>query len=337
MKRNAMFARIMALLCAVVLLCSIGGVWASFHYDQDVVYPVSQTIELSVFPWTGSDILPEDSESGENHLALIDAIINDPTLGLNTANSTLNQEITDRWTSSSWLDPKRKTIGSMSRWDGGDLDKLFNTESDQLEFLLEFLDEDNDGTVDAYYLYTTNIQLTFSSDNWMQQYTPNIPIGETIYPVYRTRVERNSYGEWSGVETKVGSSKSVWYDAGTVIGGVAKIPSIGYGSDWQEETGSTQFGSSFDTALWTHRNLENTVTVATEETRAYYALQATESGVYTATATSSNCVITVYDQNRSAITTTGTGSSVSWSVTSGTRYYVVIYGELTMSFTVAQQ
>ena len=332
-----MFTKIMVLLCAVLVLFSIGGAYAAFQYDQDEVYPVRQNVTLSVFPWTGSDILPEDSESGENHLALIDAIINDSMLGLNTEDSTLNQEIADRWTSSSWLDPKRKTIGSMSRWDGGDLDELFNTESDQLEFLLEFLDENGDGTVDAYYLYTTNVRLTFTGDNWTQQYTPNIPIGETIYPVYRTRIEQNSYGEWSGTETKLGSSKSVWYDAGTILGGVARIPSIGYGSDWQEQTDAQAFGRDFATALWTHRDRENSVTVATEETQAYYVLQATESGVYTATATSSNCVITVYDENRSAITTTGTGSVVSWSVTSGTRYYVVIQGEVNMSFTVMQE
>ena len=336
MKSHAI--KLLALLCTLLLMLSIGGVSAAWYYDQDEITPVIHELSVEFFPWKGSEVLPEDGNIGENHLKLIDAIINNETLGLNAASSELNASITDRWTStSSFWDPKKNTVGSMSRWDGGNLDNLFGTETSGLEFLLEFIDDDKDGKIDYYYLYTTNIKLTYDTDVWHQNYTPNIPYGKNVTYVFRTKVEKNNYDVWAATDSKLGYATSQKYDAGTVVGGLASIPSFGYGNNWHEITPETIFGDSFTNPLWTHRGLANSVSVDTDKTVAYYAIQSVDNGIYTATPASSKCVITIYGASQNVITTSDKGQAVSWSVTEGTQYFITITGDTTLEYVISLQ
>lgn len=84
-----MIKRFLLPLIALLLVFSVGGVYATWLYAEQSPAPVEQFVDLSlqVFDYPPEEILPggenEDPEIGQNHLALIDLILNDPDYGLN--------------------------------------------------------------------------------------------------------------------------------------------------------------------------------------------------------------------------------------------------------------
>ena len=104
---------------AVALLFSITGVFAAWIYAVRSPDSITTTVEVQLFPWEGSEILPDDVV-GENHKVLIDNIINGTMIdsngklveiGLNNPDSQISEQIADRTS-------KRKyTFGSMDFYD----------------------------------------------------------------------------------------------------------------------------------------------------------------------------------------------------------------------------
>ena len=87
---------------SVVLLLAVlvftGGTYATWYYAGQPSDPADHNLSISIgdFLWEGSGSLPTDDKLGENHVSLIDNIINHPEHGLNANSSYLNEQISDR-------------------------------------------------------------------------------------------------------------------------------------------------------------------------------------------------------------------------------------------------
>jgi hypothetical protein len=217
-------SRIVSVICCFALTLSISGVYALWYYTQDKVDPVSKEIiiKLNQFNWAGSGELPEDSLAGEDHISLIDNIINHPEHGLNKSGSYLNDEIADRkkggW---GW---KRDTLGSMAVTQSEELSEIFGLAASKLNFLIQFKSDTE------YYIFTTGVYLGERGEvnilgNNKKPGNPTTPIGENIYPIFRTRVVKTN-GVWAAVETEVGYAKSAWYEESRSNANATQIPSF---------------------------------------------------------------------------------------------------------------
>ena len=218
---------LIALSLGLLILLAAPGAYAIWYFAEEDVEDVQQTLPfyLDVFPWDGSEELPDDDLTGKNHSALIEAILNGTYdgagIGLNHTGSYLNEEIKDR--SNSWLWFGSDTLGSMDLWESGDINKYFNTRNQNVSFVLHF----PDGVSDTYYLYTMDMLLDDGNGN------PVIPIGQNVVPVYRTVLKKIS-GTWQATETKAGYAKSAYYD-NRITGTWLQYPSIDPDS-WREGT-----------------------------------------------------------------------------------------------------
>ena len=87
MRGNPM--RMLTLILALVALMSVGGVYATWIYVGAPITPVDQNVDVSIleFNYPPEEVLPgggnEQAPIGQNHLALIDLILNDLDYGLN--------------------------------------------------------------------------------------------------------------------------------------------------------------------------------------------------------------------------------------------------------------
>lgn len=208
------------MLLALVLSLSIGGTFAIWTFADTACDSMTSYSHFKFMAWTGAEILPDDDSEGDNHRKLIEAILNGTVtnsngtvtgLGLNYKGSYINNEIEDR--SSGWF-ASSDTLGSMDFWEASNINKYFNTSTENISFVLHF----PDGVSDTYYLYTTSEEL--GSGN-----APVTPIGQSILPIYRTILRKNNQGVWEATETKVGSAKSAWYD-NRITGSLLRYPSF---------------------------------------------------------------------------------------------------------------
>lgn len=220
--------RAFAVLLALLFVVFLPGVYALWYFTAEDAEDVQGAVPLylDVFPWDGSDVLPDDDQDGVNHGVLIEAILNGTYdgqgIGLNQPNSYLNNEIHDRSNSFLWFGSD--TLGSMDFWESNDINKYFNTRTQNVSFVLHF----PDGVDDTYYLYTLDVELADSDGN------PVTPIGQNISPVYRTVLQKNSEGVWEAISTETGYAKSAYYD-NRITGSYLRYPSIDPDS-WQEGT-----------------------------------------------------------------------------------------------------
>ena len=78
-----MIKRYVWLLCCLIMIGSVGGVFATWYYADGTVSDVNGNlgVSLSDFVWEPEEILPTESEIGENHLALIELILNENEKG----------------------------------------------------------------------------------------------------------------------------------------------------------------------------------------------------------------------------------------------------------------
>lgn len=216
------FMKSTTLVIAIVLILSVVGVSATWEYGLYEAEPVYTNFRLNVFPWAGSEILPEDDEVGQNHRILIDRIINGEK-GLNTSDSYLNEQIEYRKKRILFVKASRDTIGSMAITQGDELNKLFDLETSGLDFLIRFVDDDE------YEIYTTGVYLGENGN-------PATPLDQRIFPIYKTRVLRMD-GVWVPDWTKVGSAESAYYEESQLDYAIhkSKIPSFDPES-WVEDT-----------------------------------------------------------------------------------------------------
>ncbi len=213
-------------LTAFILIFSVSGVYATWKYSNINPSPVSKELEIRLgeFNWSGSGDLPTDDAIGENHISLIDQIINHPEHGLNKSNSYLNEQIEDRQDGGLGWSGGRDTLGSMAVTQSEELHDIFGLSSFNLDFLIQFKSDTE------YYIFTTGVNLGEKGEINILGYNktpgkPTVPIGDDIYPIYRTKVIKEN-GTWRAVETKEGYAKSAWYEESRRNANATQIPSF---------------------------------------------------------------------------------------------------------------
>lgn len=221
-----MIKRTLSLMMVLLMLFSVGGVYATWKYTNDGIAPgvVELPIRLGEFNWAGSGDLPTDDAIGENHISLIDQIINHPQHGLNTSGSYLNDQIKDRQDGGLGWSGGRDTLGSMAVTQSEELTEIFGLTSYSLNFLIQFKSDTE------YYIFTTGEYLGQRGEIsiWGTNKTPGqptVPIGGSIYPIYRTRVVKTD-GVWAAVETQEGYATSAWYEESRRNATATQIPSF---------------------------------------------------------------------------------------------------------------
>ena len=217
----------LALLLCFAMLLSVGGVYATWSYTNSGPMPKDHelSIRLGEFNWAGSGDLPTDDAIGENHLSLIEQIINHPEHGLNKSKSYLNKQIEDRQDGGIGWSGGRDTLGSMAVTQSEELEDIFGLNAFALDFLIQF----KSGT--EYYIFTTGVYLGERGEiNWLgtgnkTPGNPTTPIGQPISPIYRTRVVKQN-GVWTAVETTKGYANSAWYEESRRVANATQIPSF---------------------------------------------------------------------------------------------------------------
>ena len=158
--------RYTSFLCCLFLIASIGGVFATWYFAEAPAESVTDTmgITLSEFVWKPVEILPTESEIGENHLALIELILNENKkgYGLNYDKKNVLEGYLNRY----------GVVFSNQKTSGGNL-KFVSDETNQLYYCVEKVSDT------VYYAYT------FSRNDL------SMAIGTyTAIPVYRTVLEK---------------------------------------------------------------------------------------------------------------------------------------------------
>lgn len=315
----------------VIALVSLANpsVSAEWVYGEALSADIDLDVNVVVMPWEGADELPSQSEYGNNHKILIENVLNGTyvsggqtqNVGLNTENSYLAQEIQSR-KNISYRDANQ--LGSMDIWQSDRINEFFNLSigSNKVEFILKF----PDGSDDTYYLYSTSLDL---GDGW----SPEIPVGTYIYPVYKTTLQRNSDGVWEAISTEIGSAKSARYNnpyTGLALGNAFDTNS------WTKG----KLGTGLSDAIYTKLNYAMPVESHndTDETYYYYDSSST-SNVTVSIQNSEKAVAYVYDSNGNLVATRNNTTQGSQTVTfkpsRNTRYYVKITGDVYCTFTIA--
>ena len=214
------------LFLALIILLSAGGAYAIWEY---ATLPANKTqeqlkLEIGDFLWEGSGSLPVEGEIGENHLSLIDNIINHSEHGLNASGSYLNDQIDARQSGGLGWRGGRDTLGSMAVTQSDELDEIFGLSASELSFLIQFVSDTK------YYLFTTNVDLGERGACNIFGYntksgSPTVPLGQNIYPIYKTVVEYID-NKWTATSTVVGYAKSAWYEESRSNSSATQIPSF---------------------------------------------------------------------------------------------------------------
>lgn len=159
-------SRYLMLLCCLSILASVGGVFATWYYAQSTVADVNQGVgvSLSDFVWEPEEILPTESKIGENHLVLIELILNESNkgYGLNYDNKQVLESYLNRY----------GIIFSNQKTSGGNI-KFVSDESEQLYYCIEKISDT------MYYAYTFSYNDLNSAKGTV-----------TLIPVYRTVLEK---------------------------------------------------------------------------------------------------------------------------------------------------
>lgn len=164
MSRSIM--RYTAFLCSLLLLSSVGSVFAMWHYADDNVVNVEEglSVSLSEFEWKPQQILPTESEIGENHLASIELILNEKNKGYGLNYD--NKHVLEDYLNSEGI------IFSNQKTTGGNL-KFASDETNQLYYCIEKISDT------MYYAYT----FTYTDLNSTKGTS-------SVMPVYRTVLEK---------------------------------------------------------------------------------------------------------------------------------------------------
>lgn len=174
--------RYTAFLCCLFFLATVGGVFATWYFAEDAVKPVTGAagITLSEFVWEPEEILPTESELGENHLALIELVLNENKkgYGLNYDSKNVLEGYLDRY----------GVVFSNQKTSGGNL-KFVSDETAQLYYCVEKVSDT------MYYAYT------FSFNDLRGAMGTN-----TAIPVYRTVLEKTD--KWRAPRSYFGYAKT---------------------------------------------------------------------------------------------------------------------------------
>lgn len=319
---------LLAVATLVVFIFANPSVLAEWKYSEAISADIDLDIKVVVLPWEGADELPNQSEYGNNHKICIEKVLGGTyvsggqtqNIGLNSENSYLQQEIQAR-KNISYRDANQ--LGSMDIWQSDRINELFSLSegSNKVEFILEF----PDGSDDTYYLYTTSVDL---GDGW----SPEIPVGTFIFPVYKTTLQRNAEGVWEAVSTEVGAAKSARYKnpyTGLALGNAFDT------STWVKG----RLGTDMDNAVYTKLGFAMPVETHNPEDEIYYYYDSSSTSNATVTiGNSDKAVAYVYDNKGKLVSTlqnTSQGSQkVTFKPSRNARYYIKITGDVYCTFTV---
>lgn len=333
------------IIIALVLLLTIGGVAAAWVYPTNDVTKQALTLYPHAFPWEGSDVLP-DGIAGENHTLLINNILNgvmvqngvETSIGLNNPNSELNEQIEQR------ENRNKLTFGSMDAWDSAQMHSLFGLDAAELAFMI-YSPKNNDN---LKYLYTTSNDL--GSSGWFSG-NPNYPIGQRIYPIYRTRLEYvlNDEGayEWVAVNTVIGSAESQYYDNNIFGSGLVKNPAFDpltfaplNTKDCETNEEAVAMGATTQNAIYLYNGKTFILTVASHSTTTFFKYTATSNGTAQLMINKhiDSIVPKVYDSATlsNEVALTKDGNTYSFAVKNNTTYYISITGNQELNFMLSQ-
>lgn len=310
-----------ALSATTAALLAVGGVLATWTYAESGIndLQISPVIEMGIFNWEGAEILPDDV-LGENHQILINELI-DGEEGMNAEeNSEINQQIKERqdiW----WAE--RDTFGSMDAYDSTAMENLFGLESSNLSFMIYF----PDATPQIRYIFTTSVDL--GEAGYLGNVSPNVPIGEYVYVVYRTTLTLQD-GEWVAQKSEIGYAASAYYQNDGLGSLVIQCPAFDVGT-WR----AGELGEGFDDAIYAFVGETDSAYTSSAEKRAYYKIVVQTAQTLTVSSTKENVTITVYDQNKNEVEKQKDEASntFSWQATAQT-YYFSLVGDTAMDFSI---
>ena len=340
MKRLPLFI----LLLAVILSVVATGVYATWTYTSESPHDVSQTLDIVVgnFNWDGSEDLP-DSVEGEDHAWLIRNLVagvddNGDVIGLNNPDSVLNDRINDRLDGGIGWREGRDYFGSMAISGGDEASQLFDAHTSGLSFIVQ-VESDT-----VYYIYTTSVYLGEKGEIsfWGSNKTPgnpSVPIGEYIYPIYKTKLVReNTNSDFAIVETKRGKAKSDWYDENRSNANATQIPSFDINTWTEDEMGNL---ANVSRGIWTFVGDDPTAYATKDMQHVYYRITPKTAGTYTVWTSNLDASIKILASDgttalatSSRITLSGgeERESLSWSASANTLYYIEITGDSVMQF-----
>lgn len=342
---NKSTKRISLVIAMFVLILSVVGVSASWIYAVKPIEPVVEKIEIDIFPWEGSDILPDDV-IGQNHSALIANMLNGTmtdsngnqiNIGINNPNSELSTQIDNR------LDRNKYTFGSMDVWDSEQMNSIFGLEAAELTFMI-YSPRDN---TSVKYLYTTGCDLGETGTLWWSN--ENYPIGERIYPIYRTRLELEEYAdgstEWIAVKTVLGSANSAFYDNDYFGSSISKNPAFDpltfapyYSEDCESGETAIAVGSTVSNAIYTYSGQSVSVGKNSADETTYFKFPVSSAGTATITRgeNSTHLLLEVYsDVGLNNLVATNQGNTLSFSAQRNTTYYIKATGDVTVEFVIS--
>jgi hypothetical protein len=273
----------------------------------------------------------EDNVGIANHESLVEAMVDDPTNGLNNPDSYLNEQIEKR-NKGTWLVPSRDTLGSMAITQGNTLESMFGDSyatNEKIAFIIKSMHTNNDKVADYYYLFTTSVILGANKN-------PNYPIEELIYPIYRTKVVKDDEGKWTSEEVIEGYAPSSYYEESqpNLLIDTSKIPAFDV-DNWKEG----KIGTSFDNAAWTSVNQTSSICCEAENyvEKRYFKVTVPSNSNYSFVIDSDSetsghdVTIEVYTSDRVLINS-GQENVALPRNSSNMTYFIVIYGSITMDF-----
>ena len=338
--------KLITFIVVVALLITVTCVSATWVYAETPLEPETTLIEIQVFPWEGSEILPDDVV-GENHKVLINNILNGVMtdsngktveIGINNPDSEISNQIEDR------ISKRKYTFGSMDYYDSDEMNAIFGLDAADLTFMM-YSPQNN---TSVKYLYTTSCDLGEAGLLWWGN--AKYPTGERIYPIYRTRLEYveqhdekgKSYYEWVAVKTVLGSAESSYYDNDTFGSAVSKNPAFNPTTfapvnteDCESGETAIAMGKTINNAIYIPLGaVVNEVVYSTDVT--YFKYTASTSGTIKITpgVKREYLSIKVYsDSALSNLVASAVGKELSFNASART-YYIVATGDMDLSFTI---
>ena len=314
----------------------------TFTFREDYTATTSESLQsiLNFYfgLWEGSEILP-DEVIGENHKVLIENILGSD-VGLNNPTSSLSEKVNNR------ISREKYTFGSMDTWDDAEMKAIFGLEAKELTFMIYSPPEDTS----VKYLYTTSCNL--GEESYIFQTSKNnYPVGERIYPIYRTKLvykvvdvdeNNNPVYNWVGEKTVLGSAESAFYDNNIAGNLVVKNPAFDpltfsptLEKDCEVNDEPISMGKSINNAIYIP--LGTTVDeVANSTDKTYFKYQSLSNGTVTISPTDKSELLTISvysDASLESLIVSETGKDVSFNASAIT-YYIVATGDSEINFTI---
>ena len=128
--RTSYLAKALSLSLVIVIMLSVSGVFAAWHYCG---IPLSDEYDnanfsVSIFTWKPEEILPTE-KPGSNYMVLLDSILNNNKGGLNSSKGTVENAV-----------KMDRLVHSSQNVQGGNLKHLFITEPcKDLDFIIHYV------------------------------------------------------------------------------------------------------------------------------------------------------------------------------------------------------